>query len=152
MSLSNINSDFASLDNNNDPPLPTSFRSRKFSHSLQFLSPAEICQDIQSMSREKVSQAVIKKAKSIGTLHDYPSGYHDNYYISGTTSRNKLKLLRQYSSLDNLGTSTHNDEEDYVIHSLYSSETFVNNYLELLPTLTYEQIQDEYDHLYDEIN
>ena len=138
-----------------DALLPTSLHSKTCSPSLQCIASDKTTHDMKSMSRENFSHAVIKRSLSTGALHDYPSAYPDDYWISGTTSRNKLKLLRQHCSLDNLSTSTHDDddeeeEEDYVIQSLYSSKTLDNDYLELLPTPTYEQIQD--GHVYDEIN
>jgi len=131
-----------------DKRTPTSFHSRKFSHTFQCISSDKITHGIQSMSRE-INQVEIKKSLSIGTLHD---GYPDGHCISGTMLGDKVKFVRQCSSLNDLRTSTHDnadddddeEEEDYVIQSFYSSK---NDYLELLPAL---KCQD--GHPYNKIN
>ena len=111
--------------------------------------------DTKHTSSEKSSHAVIRRSSSFSTLSDYPSS---------TTSENTLQCSKQYHSLSNLSISTvDSDEEDYVVQSLYSSTTSVNDYLELLPAyepatyelVTYEPVTyDDYKdgHIYDEIN
>ena len=127
-----------------DTRMPTSFYRRKFSHTFRCISSDRITHGIQSVSRE-ISQVEIKKSLSIGTLHD---GYPDGRCVSGTMSGDKVKFVRHYSSLNDLRTSTHDnadddDDEDYVIQSLYSGK---NDYLELLPLLKHEKFQDGHPH------
>ena len=105
-----------------------------------------------SMSTEKFNHAVIRRSLSVGALNDYPGD------SSVTDSRRKIKLFRQYCSLGNVNVNIlisddgddGDEEEDFVIPSLYSTDTSeedyivpslnlsgtsadINDYLELLP-------------------
>jgi len=92
-------------------------------------------------STEKFSHAVIRRSLSVGALNDYPGD------SSVTDSRGKIKLFRQYCSLGNINTLINDDgddeEEDYVIPSLYSIDTSEEDYV--IPSLDLSDTSTDVD-------
>ncbi|XP_065905820.1 uncharacterized protein [Dysidea avara] len=143
-----------------DTVSPTRLYSNRITRSFNcILSPSKITNDLD-MPTGKFNRFSLRKSTSCDCLNETLLSLPVSYSTYKMSS--KKRLTRRCYSLDNLSVLIHDDQDGgYIMPSLQhgdrdrgyviaSLQAKGNDYLELLPATTYEEIQDH--HVYDEIN